>query len=750
MDYHPTSNIEYIQCCRKYLEELLRRTDYVASVRYFELMKGDFDNKSAAERGGFMSMGSRAYIGAGNPSKALGIIRSAIALLSDSVGDKTELGDAHIVLGDTLRELGEYDEAERAFRDAESIYRRDDNPGGAGDALNRLAGIFYRRSNYKNALICLMSAIEFARKEDNRQKLAFLFGNIGRVYILLGQLNKAEEYVRFNIDLSQKQNDDIEETRARLSLAYIDIQRCQFESANKHLKEAISSIDKHNLKKERIIYLTYRGELDLKLKKFDSAEKAILESAEQARKIAPESNLAARPLRWMADLLVASGNYRRALTIANQALLIMKKLGNVAETGALLRICAVCQEELHQNDKARQLYLDSIRILEQNHINVELASALFAAGKSALFESGKKIMFLCRAEEIFAGYGAVSKVEQLQKTIETMGAELHKSEAREPKSIPEESSLPEFPTRNNRMKKIVSQLQLLRKTDLPILITGETGVGKDFLARYFHSIARPDGPYIPVNCAAIPDSLLESELFGYHKGAFTGAETNRAGLFRAADKGVLLLDEIGELPLALQAKLLSILETKKLRPLGTSDEIELDIIILAATNRDLSEMVAAGAFRQDLYYRLAGITMEIPSLRERREDIPDLLELFLRKAGLLSGDDKPEDDLVFQFVNHEWPGNIRQMENKVSQLKALMSISKNGSLSELVRGFLEAKIDEGARTLFEKVEAFEKKLLMDALLSTDGNKSQAARILSIHESTFRAKMKRYSIRGTVN
>ncbi len=749
MSRHLTANIEYIQCCRKYLRGLLHRKDFSEAVRYFESMKNNLDDKSDTERAIFFCLGSRAYTGIGNPTKALSLIRSGIALLSKTIGDKSELGQAYMTLGDTLRELGYYDEAEHAFRDAESIFRRDDNISGAGDALNRLAGIFYRKGNFKNSLKSLLGAIEFTRKENDQKKLAYLFGNIGRIYGLLGWLGKAEEYIRFNIDLSRKLKDDIEQTRAILSLAYIDIQRYRFDDAKEHLEEALLNIEKYNLTKEKVIYLTYQGELALKQKKYDLAEEFLNEAAAAGHKVARESYLAIRPLRWLAELKTAQGDYRKALSIANKTLIAMKKLGNVAEIGALLKIRAICQEKLEHVKKAVNSYLESIRILEHNQIKIELAAALASAGNSELFDINKRTMFLCRSEDIFVDIGSSFMANRLRKKISAFSANGSISLSKQGnKEL--DNQAPEFITRNKRMKKIISQLQLLKDSDLPILINGETGVGKDYLARYFHTIARPQGPYVPINCAAIPDSLIESELFGYHKGAFTGAESNRYGLFRSADKGVLLLDEIGELPLTLQAKLLSILETRKLRPLGSTDEIELDIRIIAASNRDLSGMAEAGTFRQDLYYRLAGITMELPPLRERKEDIPHLLKIFMRKTGLLKENENPEDELIYQFVNFDWPGNIRQMENKVSRLAAMLSITKEGSLVELARSFFEEKIEEDAKTLFEKVEAFEKKILMEALVSSDGNKSQAARMLSIHESTFRAKMKRYSLGGTVN
>ncbi|MCP4705297.1 MAG: AAA domain-containing protein, partial [candidate division Zixibacteria bacterium] len=674
MSSHLTANIEFIQCCHKYLKGLLGRKDFSAAVRYFESMKNSLDDKSDTERAYFFCLGSRAYTGIGNPTKALGLIRSSIVIFSKTIGDKSKLGQAYMTLGDTLRELGHYNDAEHAFRDAESIFRRDDNISEAGDALNRLAGIFYRKSNFKSSLKCLLGAIEFTRKENNQKKLAYLFGNIGRIYGLLGQFDKAEEYIRFNVDLSRKLKDDIEETRAILSLAYLDIQRYRFDDAKEHLEKALFKIDNNNLAKEKVIHLTYMGELSLKQKKYDLSEKFLTDASTAGFKVAPDSYLAVRPQRWLAELKTAQGSYRKALNIAGKTMIAMKKLGNTAEIGALLKIQAICQEKLDHTKKSVKSYLESIRVLESNRMKIELADALIAAGNSELFEINKRTMFLCRSEDIFADIGASLMVNRLRKKISTtcVNGDLSESISTNKVTI---NQTPDFITRNKQMKKIISQLQLLKDSDLPILFTGETGVGKDYLAKHFHSLARPQGPYVPVNCAAIPDSLIESELFGHNKGAFTGAESNRQGLFQSANKGVLLLDEIGELPLTLQAKLLSILETRKLRPLGSTEEIELDIRIIAATNRDLSEMVEAGTFRQDLYYRLAGITMELPPLRERKEDIPHLLKAFMQKAGLLDEGIIPEDELTYQFVNYDWPGNIRQMENKVSRLAAMLSIT---------------------------------------------------------------------------
>jgi len=747
MSHYVNADTDYRVSCRKYLEDLVANRDFEGAVRYFNSIRNTVESSSNLESGIILRLGATAFGSSGNLSRALTLIRTAIAILSRTVGESDHSAKAYIVLGDILRDLGKFREAEKAYRDAESIYRRNDNFSGAGDALNRLAGILFKNGRFDGSLNCLLEAVEYARNDKNNRKLAYLFGNIGRVYTLMGKLAEAKENIRMNIELSAEFGDEVELGRAYLSLGYVNIQLGNLNDAEDALERALGYIERNQMKKEEVIYRTYLGELLIARGEIDEADRVLTEAANTAAKIAPESLLAARPIRHMAHILALRSHYRKGLQTANRAMAIMKTLDDKVEIGALYRILAVCYQNLDQADKARECFGQAISILEEKRAKFELADTLAEAGRSNLFAPNQRAMYLCRAEEIYNFAGMKSKAERTGRAIAGARIEINGSAEF---SDDDESVKSNFMTGNARMKEIIGHLKMLKNSDIPILLTGETGTGKDHLTQYFHSLARPEGPYVAVNCAAVPDTLIESELFGYQKGAFTGAEANRQGLFMAADNGVLLLDEIGELPLMLQAKLLSILETRKLRPLGTSKEVTLDVLVVAATNRNLREMVDAGTFRQDLYYRLAGITFELPSLRERKEDIPYLLEYFMRRFGLLKKGEKPEPELTAQFVGYEWPGNIRQMENKVKQLSVMANMAKDGSIVELARSFFERKQEEKSQSLFEQVESFEKQLLAEALIAAGGNKSEAARMLSIHESTFRAKMKRYDLEAVVN
>ena len=736
------ADIEYRMSCQKYLEDLMTRRDFRSAGQYYDTISEAVTRAKDLTSGIIMRLGAKAFGLSGNLSKALVLIRTAINIISKNVGETDNLAESYVVLGDILRDSGKFPTAEKAFRDAESIYRRNDNFAGAGDALNRLAGILFRKGDFDGALGNLLEAVEYTRKEKNNRKLAYLFGNIGRVYTQLGKLNKACDNISLNIELSRELGDELELAKAHLSLGYLNIQRGEFDSAEESLADAFELIKKNKLEREEAVYLTYSGELLLKMNQLDGSDWMLNQAISRAYKIAPESLLTARPIRQLAELYIRRKSYRKALQFANKSMVIMKKLNDRTEIGALTKIQAICYEQLESNDKAIASYSTAISKLEECRAKFELADALAAAGRSTLYTNRQRTVFLCRAEEMFSYCGADSKALKLQKVIGSLkidGVSSNNSNGND-----NDDGI-EFVTSNPTMKKIATQMKMLSRSDIPILLTGETGTGKDFMARYFHNVARPGKPYIAVNCAAVPDTLIESELFGYRKGAFTGADSNQKGLFLAANGGVLLLDEIGELPLFLQAKLLSILETRKLRPLGSSDEYDLDIILLAATNRDLKQMVEEGTFRRDLYYRLAGFVFELPPLRERKEDIPRLLGHFMGSFGLLRNGEKPESELISMFVNYDWPGNIRQMENKIKQLSVMASLAKDGSILEISRSFFDQRTTEKTGSLFEQVEQFEKQLLRDALLSASGNKSEAARMLDIHESTFRAKMKKYGL-----
>jgi len=302
-----------------------------------------------------------------------------------------------------------------------------------------------------------------------------------------------------------------------------------------------------------------------------------------------------------------------------------------------------------------------------------------------------------------------------------------------------------------QMREIFRLIRRIAPSDATVLISGESGTGKELVARAIHSLSpRKNYPFVVINCGAIPETLLESELFGHEKGAFTDAYTQKKGKLEVADKGTVFLDEIGEMSLSLQVKILRFLQEKVIERVGSNTPIELDVRIIAATNQELKERIKEGKFREDLYYRLSVININLPPLRERGEDILLLANYFLNKykkeAGgkRIKGFTKQAKELM---LNYSWPGNVREMENRV---RRAVILTENSLIGPFELGFSREELDKdlGKFSLKEIRKNIETKLIKEALEEARGNVSLAAKMLGITRPTLYDLMKKYNISAT--
>ncbi|MBI3029821.1 MAG: sigma-54-dependent Fis family transcriptional regulator [Candidatus Rokubacteria bacterium] len=303
---------------------------------------------------------------------------------------------------------------------------------------------------------------------------------------------------------------------------------------------------------------------------------------------------------------------------------------------------------------------------------------------------------------------------------------------------------------SGRMQEVLSLVRRVAGSDATILIQGESGSGKELIARAIHYASpRAGGPLVSVNCAALPETLLESELFGHEKGAFTGAVAARKGRFELADGGSLFLDEIGDLPLHLQVKLLRVLQEREFERVGSSRPVSVDVRLLAATHRDLEALVRAGRFRDDLYYRINVVTISLPPLRERREDIPLLLDHFVEKFSRRNGKriGGLTRDAREALLRYDYPGNVRELENLVERAVILTRDEVIG-LEDLPLGVKEREGEPtGETSLTVRVEGLERRMIREALARADGVQTRAAEILGISERVLRYKLKKYGLSG---
>jgi two-component system response regulator PilR (NtrC family) len=319
------------------------------------------------------------------------------------------------------------------------------------------------------------------------------------------------------------------------------------------------------------------------------------------------------------------------------------------------------------------------------------------------------------------------------------------------------SSLLDIIGKSPQMQAVYQMIETVAANSSTVLIQGESGTGKELVARAIHHLsARRERAFVSVNCGAFTETLLESELFGYVKGAFTGAQTNRKGLFEAAEGGTIFLDEIGEMSPGMQVKLLRVLQERRLRRVGSTEEVAVDTRIIAATNRDLEKLVKAGEFREDLYYRVSVIPIELPPLRERRADIRELVGHFLRKFGEGSGqvEKRCSEEVLRYLEEYEWPGNVRELENTIERAVALergAEISA-GRLPERIlryspqRGSGEYHLPEEGIDLEGYLRELEKSYLLEALRRTGGNQTRAAELLQMTVRSLRHCLDKYGIR----
>ncbi len=351
--------------------------------------------------------------------------------------------------------------------------------------------------------------------------------------------------------------------------------------------------------------------------------------------------------------------------------------------------------------------------------------------------------------------------EYLEKPIEVERLRLAVEKALEKVALSKENAalrrisdsrnaVPEIVCASEEMREVLKTIELVAPTDLTVLVEGESGVGKELVAHRIHKLSRRAGlPFVAINCGVLQENLLESELFGHEKGAFTGAVTDHAGLFEIADKGSLFLDEIGEMGLDLQVKLLRVLETGEFRRLGGHKVIRGDVRIIAATNKRLTEEVKKGAFREDLFYRLNVINLEVPPLRRRREEIPSLVQAFLerqRRRGL--AEKRFSREALEILSGYHWPGNVRELENLVERALILSPRDEIG-VTDLPRFLLETRTDEVPGDEEDVTLAeMERRAIIRSLRRNKGNKVRTARKLGINVKTLYNKIKAYEIDQT--
>ncbi|MBN2227655.1 MAG: sigma 54-interacting transcriptional regulator, partial [candidate division Zixibacteria bacterium] len=438
-----------------------------------------------------------------------------------------------------------------------------------------------------------------------------------------------------------------------------------------NINEALTLIDKctalpQEFKRERAIYFEYLGWIYNLAGRYQDAITTLKTGIELSLKIAPESALISQSKRLLADAYVGMENFTLAEKTASEAMVVAEKINERAEIAACKRVFALVAVYKQNTETARTRFAEAIDIFSQIGSRYELAVTRYLAAVSGVYTNGERAAMLYMAHEYFISEDVAPYIALVEKGLAKFVRPTVKPESLAKNDV--------YIAVHPRSRKIVELAENIARSDMTVLLTGPTGSGKDQLAKYIHAVSNRDGPFVAVNTAAVPDSMAEAELFGYVRGAFTGAEHDKPGLFTIADGGTIYLNEIADSSPNFQAKLLEVLESKRVRALGTTEWKTVRVRVIAATNHDLDTRMRSGSFRVDLYHRLRGVDITLPPLKDRPEDIAELVRHFFARDndnGSVDPDGPAFTRLCEALAEHTWPGNVRELESVIKRLTVL-------------------------------------------------------------------------------
>lgn len=610
-------------------------------------------------------------------------------------------------------------EAREVLLESYLYFKRYDDLPNMARALNRLSYVLFKTGDIEGTVTYLNKCLGVFKKLNRKESVITISRNIATIHLSSGSLVKAVEQYRLLESILKIQN---EQNRFQYYVMYSLAVALKGDLKTAH--ELISKTEKFSdeFKHEKALYYENLGWIYNLEEKFDRAVEILRKGIEFSLKIAPESDLISQTKRLLADAYIGLGKYDSAQKTAEEALTVAEKIGERSEIAACYRVFAQVAGQNNDPAHAKDYFNKAVDIFSAIDSRYERAVTYYLMAVSGLYDNDERNYLLHKAREYFEAEEVKPFIARVDRALENFQQPVIRESDRA-ESI--------FIAKHDRSRKVVELAEIVARSNFTVLLTGETGTGKDCLAQYIHACSGRTGKLIKVNTAALPESMVESELFGFEKGAFTGAVRERRGKFELAENGTIYLNEIGDMPLQAQTRLLHVLEDKTLERLGAENSLAITARIIAATNRDLRKLIEEGKFRCDLYYRLNQFYIELPPLSERLGDIPELARYFLEKNGFDLKNNGNADALRAFFdalENRDWPGNIRELESIIDRLY----LTGDGDIEKMT-GLLKQ------RTLSEK------ETLVNTLEETGWNRSEAARRLNIAESTVRKRIKKYGL-----
>lgn len=737
--------------------------------RLIDALKGTEFSRRSIE---FVTMQAKIYLKKGVYSRA----RTYLENTKSQNWSESQLYEIEYYIGLTYFWEGDYTSASRSFQQSADYFNNDDNWYMRGCIDNMLGYIAFQRSFFDVAETYFGKSLLYFEHYGKNYHIGNSHKMIAILFYRVGRYAEAKKHISqaYKCFKSCKNQNAI--INSMLALARIFIFTGQFLQAVNVLCMTKARSITLKFKRGTALSCEYLADAYCGLGKYEKALRALKEDAQIASQIAPGGDLAVEAYRRMSDVYLAMGNTAAADRMANKTLALAEKLEDRYELGSVLRVFGLLAAKRSDHDLARSYFNESIVTLKMIKESFELARTYRTAAE--YFEE------LYSSDELSLEYRFELLEEARSHAIEAMHLysfqELDEP-AKECKNLVNRIEGKLSSSANSILQNQVSfddkwlhydcvvgqsrnSLSAIARAselaigDIPVLVMGETGTGKELIARLLHKLSlRANGPFVPVNCASIPETIFESELFGHRKGAFTGALRDRQGLMEAANGGTLFLDEISELSNQQQAKLLRALQEGMIRRVGETNERPVDVRVISASNANVESLVASGRIRKDFYYRICVETISLDPLRRRKEDIPALFAYYL------DGDGKSfevEEGVLELLDSYHWPGNVRELIGVVKTLKLLaqeMGVIRICDLPLKIRDATAtehgaARVDRGRivmpRNPVSSPDADEsviEKLIRSSLEKHGGNKAAAARDLGISRSTLYRRMQELDI-----
>jgi DNA-binding NtrC family response regulator len=679
--------------------------------------------------------------------------------------DKRSILEFHVAAGRAAWRLGRPPRAEEHFRAAYHISRWDfEDTGGMLRTRNLLGLCFLGAGDLHRAA----AEFERGRREASdaglyQEEAAFAL-NASIAALKLGRLTRAEAELDRARLLFGERGYSRGKVQARLVRSWLLRVRGDLRAADWEARGSLSEAEEHGFERERVIALEYLGEIALDRHDNQAAIERLDEALGLAERLAPEGDLIPELCRRIAEVHARIGEPNRALVTCERGLRIARRINDRYEEAATYRVMATAHLLLGHRERAVRTAQEGIQILRKLEAAHELLRLLVWTGETLLAGGDSEDRrqardFLWEARSLAMSMRLDSWIERVEKVL---GVELRVAPGPEtarpvvPDVLPSGAEANCFRfgivTGDPRMGELVRIIERAANSRLPILILGESGVGKELLARAAHAMSeRRSGVFVVSHCAALPEGQLDVELFGEESDVGTVGRSTRPGLFEAANRGVIFLDEVSELLTGAQAKLLRVIENGELRRVGGVALQQVDVRVIAASTRDVPSLVRRGLFRDDLYYRLNGIRLEVPPLRERRGDIRLIGSCLLGRACKQARKSIAlREDAWTMLEAHSWPGNVRELRNVLDRVVALGrdgdSLGPEAIQLPSARA-TAARSGARARASTKKESRAEREAIVNALRSHGGNQSEAARSLDgMKRTTLLYKMKKHDIR----